>query len=169
MKSRPKRSPCIGDSALYTAVKPSLSEAVMRFFFENGTKECMVYGHSMDPFLTYGENVTIVPNGAGLKKAHCYAFISGNTLSIHRFIRCHDQHTALFAGDNCLLMDLVPLPNVVGELSACQNQWILFIIRWINSLFSTAMMLFPDVLALHRIRRFIIRSLHNSMEKRTMP
>lgn len=119
----------------------------------------MVYGHSMEPFLTYGENVTIVPCGSRLKKAHCYAYISGNSLMIHRFIRRQGTGTALFAGDNSHFLDRVPMSSVVGELSACQNPGILFIIQCINDIFSTLMILFHDVVLISRSRRFLIRVL----------
>ena len=57
------------------------------FSFPKQNQKCVVYGLSMEPFLSFGETVVIVQCAWPLKKGHCYAFISGKTLTIHRFIK----------------------------------------------------------------------------------
>ena len=142
--------------------KPEFSDAVKAFFFENKTRKCMIYGHSMEPFLSFGETVEIRPRAGPLKKGHCYAFITGSTLTIHRFIKNSGKNHALFAGDSSLFFDRVPLPKVVGELSPCQKHRALFIINIINSVFCLLMQVFDKTIVIHRFRRCMIRSLIGS-------
>lgn len=142
------------------------SDAVKTFFFENETRQCLVYGNSMAPFLTYGESVEIKQCVGPLKKGHCYAFITGKHLTFHRFIGMAGNKWALFAGDNCLFFDRVALSDVVGELSACQNRGILIIISSINSLFCHFMLHTKDSNAFHGMRRRIIKSIVGFEKKR---
>jgi hypothetical protein len=133
------------------------SDAVRTFFFENRSKRCIVYGNSMQPFLSFGESVEIEPCAGRLRRGHCYAFIAGKRLAIHRFISMTDKEYALFAGDNCLFLDRVALSDIIGELSSCQNRGILSIINTINSLFCVLMRHFRKILVLNRIRRRSIK------------
>jgi len=119
------------------AALPEFADAIKAFFFENETRDCIVDGHSMEPFLSMGEKVKIVPVTGSLKKGHCYAFITGNTLTIHRFIKNFGSDSALFIGDSNFICDRVPVSNIVGELSPCQSIGALIIIRTINSAFCT--------------------------------
>ena len=125
----------------------------------------MVYGLSMEPFLSFGETVVMVQYDGPLKKGHCYAFITGNTLTIHRFIKKSGDDYALFAGDNNLFYNRVLLTDVVGELSPCQNTCAVFIIAVINSAFCTLMRIFSEEILIHRIRRRIIRSITGPARK----
>ena len=145
--------------------KPALTDAIKTFFFENRTRQCMVYGLSMEPFLSFGETVVMVQYDGPLKKGHCYAFITGNTLTIHRFIKKSGDDYALFAGDNNLFYNRVLLTDVVGELSPCQNTCAVFIIAVINSAFCTLMRIFSEEILIHRIRRRIIRSITGPARK----
>ena len=133
------------------------SEAVRMFFFENKSKQCLVYGNSMEPFLSYGQEVEIVPCTGPLEKGHCYAFITESTLTIHRFVKMAGNDSAFFAGDNCLFLDRVALSDVVGELSPCQDRGILSIISTINSLFCVLMQQCTKILVLQRMRRKILK------------
>ncbi|MGB7569409.1 MAG: S24/S26 family peptidase [Chitinivibrionales bacterium] len=146
-------------------VKPVLVDAIKTFFFEDKTRQCMVYGLSMEPFLSFGETVVIVQCDGPLKKGHCYAFITGNTLTIHRFIKKSGDDYALFAGDNNLFYNRVSLTNIVGELSPCQSPCAVFIIAFINSAFCTLMRFFSEEILIHRIRRRIIRSITGTAKK----
>jgi hypothetical protein len=143
------------------------SDAVRTFFFENQSRQCFVYGNSMEPFLSYGQTVEIVQCSGLLEKGHCYAFIAENTLTIHRFVKKTGKEGALFAGDNCLFPDRVALSDVVGELSPCQSRGSLIIISTINSLFCVLMHWFKGILILHRLRRRIIRLIVGSGKKRS--
>jgi hypothetical protein len=147
------------------AAKPALADAVKAFFFENKTRKCMVYGISMEPFLSFGETVVIVQCEGPLKKGRCYAFITGNTLTIHRFIKTSGNGYALFAGDNNLFYNHVPLTDVVGELFPCQSFCALFIIVVINSFFCFLTQVFNENLLVRRIRRRIIRSITGPVRK----
>ncbi len=111
----------------------------------------------MEPFLSFGEQVTIVPWGGKLKKGHCYAFITGSKLTIHRFIAMTGKKQALFAGDNCLFLDIVAISDVIGEYSSCQSRGFLIIINLINCLFFVFMMRSGKTLRFHKTRRRIIR------------
>jgi hypothetical protein len=135
------------------------SEAVRTFFFENKSKQCLVYGNSMEPYLSYGQEVEIVPCTGPLEKGHCYAFITESTLTIHRFVKMAGKDSAFFAGDNCLFFDRVALSDVVGELSPCQDRGILSIINTINNLFCVLVQWFREILALNRMRRRIVRTI----------
>jgi hypothetical protein len=141
------------------SVIPVFSEAIKAFFFENKTRQCIVYGHSMEPFLSFGESIEIMPYAGLLKKGHCYAFITGTTITIHRFIKNLNNEYALFAGDSSLLCDCVPLANVIGELSPCQNNCALSIIGITNNVFCTLMQGFNKSTLVRRLRRCIIRSM----------
>jgi hypothetical protein len=142
------------------------SDAVRTFFFENETRQCLVYGNSMAPFLTYGDSVEIKPCPGPLKKGHCYAFITGKHLTFHRFIKMAGNECAVFAGDNCLFFDRVALSDIVGELSPCQNPGILIIISSINSLFCHLTLHIKDISAFHSLRRRIIKSIIGFEKKR---
>lgn len=148
------------------AKKPALPNAVKAFFFESKTRQCTVCGHSMEPFLSFGETVVIVQSPEPLKKGRCYAFITGNTLTIHRFIKKSGGNHALFAGDNNLLLDRVPLPDIIGELSPCQNHGILFIIMIVNCLLCIPMLIFKKGTVFRIIRRRIIRFITEIGKKR---
>jgi hypothetical protein len=139
------------------AAKPALAEAIKAFFFENKTRQCIVYGISMEPFLSFGDTVVIVQCKGPLKKGRCYAFITGNTLTIHRFIKTSGNGYALFAGDNNLFYNRVPLTDVVGELSPCQSFCALFIIVVINSFFCFLTQVFNEDVLICRIRRRTLR------------
>jgi hypothetical protein len=142
------------------------SDAVRTFFFETRSRQCLVYGNSMEPFLSFGQTVEIVPCTGPLDKGHCYAFITENTLTIHRFVKMAGNESAFFAGDNCLFFDQVALSDVVGELSPCQNRGILSIIGTINSLFCILMQCFREIPLLNRLRRRIIRLILGFEKKR---
>jgi hypothetical protein len=112
----------------------------------------------MEPFLSFGESVEIMPHTEPLKKGNCYAFITGNTLTIHRFIKTLSNNYVLFAGDSSLFYDRVPLVNIVGELSPCPNRYALFIIRMVNSMFCTLTQVFEEAIVIRILRRGIIRT-----------
>lgn len=160
------------------AAMPVFTDAIKMFFFENKTRKCTIFGYSMEPFLSFGRSVEIVPHTGRLKRGHCYAFITGSTLTIHRFIKNLNNDYALFAGDSSLVCDRVPLPNIVGELSSCQNRYALFIINTINRIFCTFMHVFNHAILIRRFRRRMIRtfskiiytkSLDNSYVKGSYP
>ena len=144
---------------------PICSAGIKAFFFENKTRQCTVFGHSMEPFLSLGESIEIVPCAAPLKKARCYAFITGNTLTIHRFVKNYNNGYALFAGDSSLFCDLVPLQNIVGELFPCQRGPTSFIIGLVNYIFSVVMQVFSENIAIRRLRRRIIKCLKSGQER----
>lgn len=156
------------DPIHFSQRQTSLSDAVKVFLFQNKTRKCVVYGLSMEPFLSFGETVVIVQCAWPLKKGHCYAFISGKTLTIHRFIKFLNNDYALFAGDNNLFCDRVPIPYIVGELFPCQNRCAVFIIEIINLLFYALMQIFTKSMLLRRARRRIIRSI-NGWKKKELP
>lgn len=141
------------------------SNAVKAFFFKKPTRQCSVSGHSMEPFLLFGQTVIITQFNWPLKKGRCYAFINGNTLTIHRFIKKFGKNHALFAGDNNILLDRVDLCDVVGELLPCQNRWGQIIIMIVNWLLCAPMMTINKNLTILSIRRRIIRSF-TGLEKR---
>lgn len=148
------------------AAKPALSDAVKEFFFEKQTRQCMVYGHSMEPFLSFGETVVIARHAGPLKKGRCYAFRTGNTLTIHRFIKYSGNGHAMFVGDSSHFIDCVPLQDVIGELSPCQTRGGVFIIRIINSVFCTFILIFNNAVAINKIRRRMVRLITGSVKKR---
>lgn len=136
-----------------------MSVAVRTFFFENNKKECLVYGNSMEPFLSFGDMVEIVPFTGSLIKGHCYAFINGNKMSLHRYINMTRDGSALFAGDNCLSLDHIALNDIIGEFSSCQYGCTLLIINFINSLFCGLLSFFVNILIFQKLRRQILSSI----------
>lgn len=138
------------------------------FFFKNQTRQCSVSGHSMEPFLSFGQTVIITQFNWPLKKGRCYAFIDGNALTIHRFIKKLGKNHALFAGDNNILLDCVDLNNVVGELFPCQNRGIQIIIMFANWVLCAPMRTINKYLTILSIRRRIVRTFAGLERKRSV-
>jgi hypothetical protein len=149
--SRKNRSKC------FINAKEFAPDAARIFFFKDKSRQCRIYGNSMEPFLSFGESVEIVPLAGPLKKGHCYAFINGNNLAVHRFIKMAGNKSALFAGDNCLFFDRVPVSDIIGELFSCQNHCILFIISFTNILSCVFTKIFNEIVILKKLRRRIVR------------
>lgn len=140
-------------------MKNSIPNAAKIFFFENKIKECFIYGNSMEPFLSYGEKVKIIPYNGQLKKGHCYAFISKNNLAMHRFIKMEGNKKALFVGDNCLFFDHINISDVIGELFSYQNQSVLCLLSLINIFFFVFINIFSNFTVLNNFRRIVVRNI----------
>jgi signal peptidase I len=126
-----------------------VAEALRQGLIEESPAEFTIAGTSMVPYLRQGDRVRLKPcDPRSLQGGHCYAFREGAGLVLHRYVATHGEY-AILIGDNMLVPQVVPLSNIIGELTGSAAQSRVRSIQMVNRLF----------IFLHRVRRFVIRRL----------
>lgn len=100
-------------------------------------------GNSMQPLLSSGQRVRVLPLQQPVTPGKCYIFVNGRALRIHRLLKI-SSNNAVFIGDTSQKLDRVSLDAIIAELDYKQNIFVIFILRYINLLFEKAITLFPQ-------------------------
>ncbi len=75
-----------------------------------------VRGSSMMPFLHDGETVLVRNVELPLTPGKCYGFGGDDGLIIHRFVKKHDNASAIFMADNSSNVETVLISKIMFEL-----------------------------------------------------
>lgn len=130
-------------------------QAVSSFLFEHTPAVVMISSNSMYPFVSEGQQVTIIPLVKPLLHGKCYAYIKNGTITLHRLLAIN-ENSALFIGDSSQKIDDVPLCAVIAEALVVQHDFFRALIHITNSIFCKTARFYP---VFKRWRVMVIRAI----------
>jgi len=143
-------------------------KAIADFLFTDPSPKLQVFSNSMQPLLSAGQQITILPLRQPLTCGKCYIFIYKGKLLIHRLIKVMNNK-AVFIADSAQKKEAVPIDAVIAEPAFKQRWIIILIISWLNRLFYTLIKIFPDSAKLRvKIVRGIIKC-ERALNERGIP
>jgi len=133
------------------------NKAIADFLFADSMPTLQVYSNSMQPLLSAGQQIAILPLQNPLMCGKCYIFIYKGKLFIHRLIKVINNK-AVFIADSAQKREIVPIDAVIAEPIFKQRWLVVFVICILNLLFDTLIKVFPGFAILRvKIVRGIIK------------
>lgn len=134
-----------------------IHKAIAGFFFSNNVKNIHVCGNSMQPLLSNGQAVKVLPLQLPVIPGKCYIFICNGVLRIHRLLKIK-KGKVIFIGDTSQKLDSVPFDAIIAELDSKQNIFVILVLRYINLFFNKAITIYPKCTKLRvKVIRCIVR------------
>ncbi len=117
-------------------------KAITDFLFTTPMPTLKICSNSMQPLLTEGQQISILPLRRPLTCGKCYIFVYKGKLFVHRLIRTMNSK-AVFIADSAQKNEVVPIDAIIAEPVLYQKRISIFIVRMLNYFFYFFIKKFP--------------------------